>query len=127
MSEPKRYDLWPRLQFLPGGQQAEAVLCFEVKDDGKWVAYEDYAKTKEAGQNILQHLRESSAEAARLKVEVDKLTFDPLSYLDDAGEWMPRHTHLAAVQRLKAEIELLTKQKDALLLVCAAFAEHDQP
>ena len=127
MSEPQRFNFKPRLQFLPGGTQAEAVIRFDVEEDGKWVTYEDYAKTKEAGQNILQHLRESEAENARLKAEVDKLTFDPLSYLDDAGEWMPRHTHLAAVQRLKAEIELLTKQKDALLLVCAAFAEHDQP
>lgn len=44
MSKVKRYDLWPRLQFLPGGQQAEAVLCFEVKDDGQWVRYDEYER-----------------------------------------------------------------------------------
>jgi Mg2+ and Co2+ transporter CorA len=46
---------------------------------------------------------------ARLKAEVERLTFDPLTYLDDQGEWMPRHTHLAAVERLKAEVERLTE------------------
>ena len=44
----------------------------------------------------------------------DLLTFDPLSYLDDAGEWMPRHTHLAAVASLKAEVERLRKAGDAM-------------
>ena len=41
----------------------------------------------------------------RLKAEVERLTFDPLTYLDDQGEWMPRHIHLAAVERLQAEVE----------------------
>ena len=50
------------------------------------------------------------AENARLKAEVERLTFDPLTYLDDQGEWMPRHTHLAAVERLKAEVERLEHQ-----------------
>jgi hypothetical protein len=50
----------------------------------------------------------------QLKSEVERLTFDPLTYLDDKGEWMPRHTHLAAVERLKAQVERLTKAGDAL-------------
>ena len=58
---------------------------------GGWVSWEDYA---------------------RLKADVERLTFDPMSYLDDQGEWMPRHIHLAAVERLKAEVERLTKQVD---------------
>jgi archaellum component FlaC len=41
---------------------------------GNYVRYEDYAKVKEAGQNILQHLRESTAEVERLKAEVERLT-----------------------------------------------------
>ena len=45
--------------------------------------------------------QELSAENARLKAEVERLTFDPLTYLDDQGEWMPRHIHLAAVERLQ--------------------------
>jgi hypothetical protein len=49
----------------------------------------------------------AQAENARLKAEVERLTFDPLTYLDDQGEWMPRHIHLAAVERLKAEVERL--------------------
>ena len=53
-------------------------------------------------------------QVARLKAEVDKLTFDPMSYLDDHGEWMPRYTHLVAVERLKAEVERLTKAGDAM-------------
>jgi archaellum component FlaC len=61
------------MKFLPGGQQAEAALYCEVADEGKWVLYEDYAKVKEAGQNILQHLRESTAEVERLKAEVERL------------------------------------------------------
>ena len=56
---------------------------------GGWVSWEDYA---------------------RLKADVERLTFDPLTYLDDQGEWMPRHTHLAAVARLKAEVERLTAE-----------------
>lgn len=53
----------------------------------------------------------SELENARLKAEVERLTFDPLTYLDDQGEWMPRHIHLAAVERLKAEVERLTNLK----------------
>jgi uncharacterized small protein (DUF1192 family) len=49
-----------------------------------------------------------------LKAEVERLTFDPLTYLDDQGEWMPRHIHLAAVERLKAENERLRKAGDAM-------------
>ena len=54
-------------------------------------------------------------ENARLKAEVERLTFDPLTYLDDQGEWMPRHIHLAAVERLKAEVERLRKAGDAMV------------
>ena len=50
----------------------------------------------------------SQAECRRLKAEVERLTFDPLTYLDDQGEWMPRHIHLAAVERLKAEVKRLS-------------------
>jgi regulator of replication initiation timing len=50
----------------------------------------------------------SQAACREYKAEVERLTFDPLTYLDDSGEWMPRHTHLAAVERLKAEVERLT-------------------
>jgi len=52
----------------------------------------------------------SEQENARLKAEVERLTFDPLTYLDDHGEWMPRHTHLAAVERLNAQVERLTSE-----------------
>jgi len=51
----------------------------------------------------INHIGGLQEENARLKAEVEKLTFDPMSYLDDQGEWMPRHTHLAASARLKAE------------------------
>jgi outer membrane murein-binding lipoprotein Lpp len=73
-------------------------------------------------------LKATRIENARLKAEVEKLTFDPMSYLDDQGEWMPRHTHLAAsarlkaeavakdylVTQLKAEVERLRKHGDAM-------------
>ena len=52
-------------------------------------------------------LTDCKVEADRLKAEVERLTFDPLTYLDDQGEWMPRHIHLAAVERLQAEVERL--------------------
>lgn len=51
-------------------------------------------------------------ENEKLRAEVERLTFDPMSYLDDKGEWMPRHIHLAAVERLKAEVERLRKAGD---------------
>jgi cell division protein FtsB len=59
--------------------------------------------------SLKKQLVEAEAENARLKAEVEKLTFDPMSYLDDHGEWMPRYTHLVAVERLKAEVERLSK------------------
>lgn len=49
----------------------------------------------------------SEQENARFKAEVERLTFDPLTYLDDQGEWMPRHIYLAAVERLKADVNEL--------------------
>jgi uncharacterized small protein (DUF1192 family) len=62
-----------------------------------------------------------------LKAEVERLTFDPLTYLDDQGEWMPRHIHLAAVERLKAEVERLKMEQrlkavpvEAQLIDCVA-------
>jgi hypothetical protein len=87
-AEPTRYRVASiQHQMTYGG----GVL--ESDPDGPIVAYGDYA---------------------RLKAEVERLTFDPMSYLDDQGEWMPRHIHLAAVERLKAEVERLTKAGDAM-------------
>ena len=61
--------------------------------------------------NYIERLEVRNAELvpenARLKAEVEQLTFDPLTYLDDQGEWIPRHIHLAAVERLQAEVERL--------------------
>jgi len=85
---------------------------------------EDYARLKADVQNLnevisdlrisaeddLDSIETARIENARLKAEVERLTFDPLTYLDDQGEWMPRHTHLAAVERLKAEVERLEHQ-----------------
>jgi len=56
---------------------------------------------------MMKIIGELKAENASLKAEVERLTFDPLTYLDDQGEWMPRHTHLAAVARLQAEVARL--------------------
>ena len=69
---------------------------------------------EQACANLQAVIEELKAENARLKAEVEKLTFDPSLYLDDAGEWMPRHIHLTAVERLKAENERLTKAGDAM-------------
>jgi len=60
-------------------------------------------------EQVRRKLKVAMQENARLKAEVERLTFDPLTYLDDGGEWMPRHTHLAAVARLQAQVERLTK------------------
>ena len=65
------------------------------------------------------------SENARLKAEVERLTFDPMSYLDDQGEWMPRHIHLAAVERIKAEVERLTKAGDAMAKTIGENGVHD--
>ena len=68
--------------------------------------------------NYIERLEVRNAELvpenARLRTEVERLTFDPLTYLDDQGEWMPRHIHLAAVERLQAEVERLRKAGDEL-------------
>ena len=63
----------------------------------------DYLEARKANEAKVEMI-------ARLKAEVERLTFDPLTYLDDSGEWMPRHTHLVAVERLKAEVEHLTSE-----------------
>jgi hypothetical protein len=72
------------------------------------VYYEDYARLKAECQARQAENSVLAVECDSLKAEVERLTFDPLTYLDDSGEWMPRHTHLAAVERLKAEVERLT-------------------
>jgi len=110
--------------------------------NGFMVYYEDYARTKadvgeladalilasEVGIKMADEVTRlktltvemdktiniSQAGCRELKTEVERLTFDPLSYLDDQGEWMPRHTHLAAVEILKAEVERLRKAGDAM-------------
>lgn len=58
----------------------------------------------------LNHIGGLQEEVASLKAKVEKLTFDPLTYLDDQGEWMPRHIHFAAVEGLQAEVERLTER-----------------
>lgn len=64
-------------------------------------------------------------ENEKLRAEVERLTFDPMTYLDDQGEWMPRHIHLAAVERLKAEVERLRKAGDELLHEWSSGDETD--
>ena len=66
------------------------------------------------GRGLEHDKRLLQEDNARLKAEVEKLTFDPMSYLDDHGEWMPRYTHLVAVERLKAEVERLTKENETI-------------
>jgi len=90
MNDPKRYNFSATIVHQIGGEKT-AALKYHADPEGLFVSYEDYA---------------------RLKAEVERLTFDPLTYLDDQGEWMPRHIHLAAVERLKAEVERLTKHDD---------------
>jgi archaellum component FlaC len=61
----------------------------------------------DAAGYIDEKINRLNQEIARLKAEVERLTFNPMSYLDDQGEWMPKHIHLAAVERLKAEVARL--------------------
>ena len=75
--------------------------------EGKLCEYRDYVKLEAENARIKAELTDCKVEADRLKAEVERLTFDPLTYLDDQGEWMPRHIHLAAVERLQAEVERL--------------------
>ena len=67
---------------------------------------------KEAGQNILQHLRESTAEVERLKAEVARHVGERA--IDDVGsELIPRrlvHWWMNENAELKAEVERLTKK-----------------
>lgn len=74
---------------------------------------------------MMKRIGELKEETARLKAEVERLTFDPLTYLDDQGEWMPRHTHLAAVARLQAQVERLTKAGDAIYQSFDGFGQVD--
>ena len=69
---------------------------------------EKTAAVRQVAQDNKTETEATRIENARLKGEVERLTFDPMTYLDDQGEWMPRHIHLAAVERLKAEVERLT-------------------
>ena len=53
-------------------------------------------------------------EVARLKAEVDKLTFRPEHYLDDDGEWVSNIVFYRMQERLKAEVERLKEDKQQL-------------
>jgi len=70
MSEPKRYE------YVSDGYTALFInpQTGHAAPKGKYVGLDDYAKVKEAGQNMLQHLRESTSEVERLKSEVERLT-----------------------------------------------------
>jgi len=70
MSEPKRYE------YVSDGYTARFInpKTGHAAPYGEYVGWEDYAKVKEAGQNMLQHLRESTSEVERLKAEVERLT-----------------------------------------------------
>jgi hypothetical protein len=70
MSEPKRYE------YVSDGYTARFInpKTGHSAPYGEYVGWEDYAKVKEAGQNMLQHLRESTSEVERLKSEVERLT-----------------------------------------------------
>jgi cell division protein FtsB len=90
---------------------------------GEWVKWEDYARLKAEVESVRQVAQDNKTETeatrienARLKAEVERLTFDPLTYLDDQGEWMPRHIHLATVERLKAEVDALMTNPTSRLL-----------
>lgn len=98
------YALAENLKQLP-----DSILDFteeQVRDNPAWALAVFRHKVKEMQYKRCHDLNQMGGqceEIARLKAEVERLTFDPMSYLDDQGEWMPRHTHLAAVARLKAE------------------------
>ena len=92
MSEPKRYDVGMTTEFNPHGFNHSFPRVYE-SEQGRYVEYEDYA---------------------RLKAEVDKLTFRPEHYLDDDGEWVSNIVFYRMQERLKAEVERLTKAGDAM-------------
>jgi hypothetical protein len=108
MSDPKRYNFSPFLQVF-SHYKAEAAVQFYVEDDGKWVAYEDYAKVKESGREILQHLRESTAEVERLKAEVERL--NSVDYMITASASCGKSVipELLQIEQLKKEVQGLTK------------------
>tara|TARA_R110000868_G_scaffold23169_1_gene93908 strand:+ start:3761 stop:4087 length:327 start_codon:yes stop_codon:yes gene_type:complete len=104
MSDPTRYRV--------ANNQAQLTLggnVLVVDPAGRLVEYPDYAKLRMERIHDLNQIGGLQEENARLKAEVERLTFDPLTYLDDQGEWMPRHIHIAAVERLKAEVEYWKK------------------
>ena len=107
MSEVKRYE--PSTQCVEPSYKAQMIepIVREVAW-GNYVRYEDYAKVKEAGQNILQHLRESTAENARLKAEVQHHLHQAVHDVSQLGE------QSAEIAHLKAEVERLTKAGDAM-------------
>ena len=59
-------------------------------------------------------IRVKDEEIARLKAEVDKLTFRPEHYLDDDGEWVSNIVFYRMQERLKAEVERLKEDKQQL-------------
>ena len=77
----------------------------EINDWGCGTLIKDTLTGKEIDAPAEETVNLCLAEMNRLAAEVERLTFDPLTYLDDQGEWMPRHIYLAAVERLQAEVE----------------------
>jgi len=97
MSKPKKYE------YVSDGYTARFInpKTGHAAPYGEYVRWEDYAKVKEAGQNMLQHLRESTYEVALLKAEVERLTaFTTRTIIPN--------------EELKAQVERLTKAGDAM-------------
>ena len=119
-AETERDRVTRQYQRLLATSDEQLIYISELKDEiEKWKRSESVACERLKGLcddalKIKADLTNCKSEADRLKADVEKLTFDPLSYLDDAGEWIPRDTHLNAVARLKAENERLIKAGDAM-------------
>jgi ABC-type phosphate transport system auxiliary subunit len=104
MSEPKKYEN------VSDGYTARFLntQTGHAAPKGEYVRYDDYAKVKEAGQNMLQHLRESTAEVERLKAEVERLVDERCL----RGEGMKQKE--LRITRLRAQVERLTKSGDEM-------------
>ena len=131
MNTPNRYHLWAAIE-CHAFSIAEAVLKFSAEEDGMWVQWQDYARIKADAQVILKHLEEASADCARLKAEVERLTAEKDQAECDYDNCQKRKVSIDnhrfylfnENKNLKAEVERLRKDTSMMLSVYFKHSER---
>ncbi len=127
--EALKRDVMEKTAELRKSEEHNEALCERMQDLNSelFAASNINGKLHMNRVHDLNQMGEQCEEIARLKAEVDKLTFRPEHYLNDDGEWVSNIVFYRMQERLKAEVERLAKAGDAMADNCEAMtsSEHD--